>query len=185
MVSAPYIYLFRTLGGPPVARGVLIRGQQDARIEGQVTDIGAAGLFKPWPVQLTGQDDFGVYLPASGVIAEEWLTPAKVGVLDLPDGSSLGIVSFTSEPADDRGAPPPGEHPNDFHLRARKTNDSWLTALKNARGDELAQLERLDPSAPAHATPPLGKAGKPEMLPNVSIATSDGSFVCRYILRWD
>lgn len=185
MVTAPYIFLFRTHGGPPVTRGVLIRGQQDARIDGQLTDIGAAGLFKPWPVQLTGQNEFGVYLPASGVTAAEWLTPAKVGVVDLPDGTNLGIVSFTSEPADYRGAPPPGEHPNDFYLLARKTNDSWLTALKNARGDELAQLGRLDPSAPPHATPPPGKVGKPEMLPHVSIATSEGSFVCRYILRWD
>ena len=178
MAHAPIISIFLASGGPAVARGVLIAGT-----------AGKSGLFLPWPGSLSKDMEFSVYVPESDDIAEEWLTPAEVGILGLESGMpefsdqqspDLGVVSFTSEPARDGTEAKIGE--STFLSIANDPERSLWAALEAARADDLTKLRELSVPAREH-TPPPGTAGTPER--QFATTVTVGSFICRFLLRWD
>lgn len=170
MASATIISIFRSTGGPPVARGVLVQGS-----------AGAAGLFTPWPKSLTDKVAFGVYVPAYMGIQAEWLAPDRVGILEGIDnkGGTLGLVSFTSTPARAGSI-----HEQTFPDFA-KPDVSFFDALKAARINDLQKLATVDGFLPNRELRPV-TTGRPREVFAAKVAgIAPGDFFGRYLLRWD
>lgn len=180
MASAPVISIFLSKGGPSVAHGVLVEGQD-----------GAAGLFSPWPATLTGSVKFGVYVPGSGNVPEQWLAPDEVGILQGIDKGTgtLGLVSFTSNPASVGGIETVPE--NEF-LRLKATPGmSYWDALKAARKNDFETIKTLRRSLPSTLISRPRRERKPVRAGTARMFTARAAdvrphdFFCRYLLRWD
>jgi hypothetical protein len=173
MASAPIIFIFRSTGGPPIARGVLVQG-----------NAGAAGLFSPWPKSLTDKVAFGVYVPAYRHIQAQWLAPDRVGILegiDNEDGT-LGLVSFTSSPA--RAGGIDSIHEQAF-LDFAKPNVSFSDALKAAMINDLQKLATFDGFLPNSELRPLITGRPREVFAAKAAGIASSDFFGRHLLRWD
>lgn len=170
-VIAPVISIFTPGLGPPVARGLLIKG----------FGVDYSGLFSPWPTSLAGKE-FGIYVPAHEGAKAQWLAPKEVGIVEGDKhGGTFGVVSFTESPTREGGA----ASEEKFKEAEAQPNASRWDAVKASLANNLEMLAKLDGSLPNRKLIPKTAAMPTASLPVNVAGIKPGDFVCHYLLHFD